>query len=99
MKIEILDREIWIDKCNRIIDFIKKGREERENLYIEAWRNSKWKIGSREGKLPPPSRLEYPSYYGYYSLASATTLLSLLLTEGTGTIYVDYEDIEYLEVL
>ncbi len=97
MKIEITDRELWKTKCLNAIEAIKEFRAKEDEEYVKEWRNSKFKIGSREGKFPEPYWPVYPCFYYSGHVQIAHSLLKVLKSPGTGTVYIDDEEFAVIE--
>lgn len=103
MKIEIVDREIWLDKIKTAVDNIIEYRKNADERYVNYWRKKTF-LGfklNRENKMPPHTDLlfghdDYPSTVGWRSLRVLTDFGNALLTKGTGGVYVGKEEMESL---
>lgn len=98
MKIELIDRKYWLEKAEKVIEFILQERKKEDKEYEQNWRKRKF-LPDRKDTEFPPNDIEYPSYYAYGAEKSLIIIKQALTTNNTGIIYIDGDELKYLMVL
>jgi hypothetical protein len=96
MRIEITDREHWLDRVNAAITRINTERKKRDMEYVDEWRASIF--GGRlltiiKPDAKPAHGIEYPSIYGWGVYGTLLEMRAGLESVGTGRIWFGEEEI------
>jgi hypothetical protein len=84
MKIQIVDRELWLLKVNVVIQEILTERLEMDIEYLALpWYK----------RFFCRSSLEYPSIYAYETMYYLKSIKYALETMGTGVVYINEEEL------
>lgn len=92
MRIEITDREHWLERVNIAIKRIETERKKRDMEYVDEWRASifggrLWTMIFPDAKPPSDLRTGYPSIYAWDAYGTLLDMRTGLLSMGTGRIY------------
>ncbi|HEX7906788.1 MAG TPA: hypothetical protein VF534_01665 [Paraburkholderia sp.] len=90
MRIEIIDREHWLERVNAAINRIETERKKRDMEYVDEWRASVfggrlWTMIFPDAK--PHHEPGYPSVYGWDAYGTLLDMRTGLLSMGTGRIW------------
>lgn len=90
MRIEITDREYWLERVNAAINRIETERKKRDMEYVDEWRASIF--GGRllmiiNPDAKPRHEPGYPSIYAWDSYGTLLDMRAGLLSMGTGRIW------------
>lgn len=87
MKIQILDRELWLAKVNTAIQGILNERAQ----YLAEYYELPWyrRIFS--------NTKEWSEIYAWYDMAVLGRVKMALLSEGTGDVYIDDSEIRVIQ--
>lgn len=90
MRIEITDREHWLERVNAAISRIETERKKRDMEYVDEWRSSVF--GGRllliiNPTAKPARCIGYPSIYGWDAYGTLLDMRAGLLSMGTGRIW------------
>jgi hypothetical protein len=97
MRIEITDREHWLERVNAAISVIEAERKKRDMEYVDEWRTSVF-VGRLLLMLNPDAKpthdIHYPSLYGWNNYGTLLDMRAGLLSMGTGVIFFGTEEIK-----
>jgi hypothetical protein len=90
MRIEITDREHWLERVNAAINRIETERKKRDMEYVDEWRASIF--GGRllmiiNPHAKPAHCVDYPSIYGWDTYGTLLEMRAALQSIGTGRIW------------
>jgi len=101
MKVEIMDRALWLRHVEDAIKRIEDYRAELNAMYEKEWAERydrrgwlRYVIGPWE-RTPPQDtwNTHYPSRYAWKTLHDLRTIKSALQTKGTNAVYLTGEEI------
>lgn len=107
MKIEIVNREIWLQKIAVALDNIEKRRME-DNAEFILWYKKKYSTSWFGLVRKDPKDVDlpicywdfgrtYPSDKGFRSEERLLDMQKALKTEGTGRVYIHQDDLDAVE--
>lgn len=90
MRIEITDREHWLERVNAAINRIETERKKRDMEFVDEWRASVfggrlWTMIFLDAK--PRHQPGYPSIYAWDAYGTLLDMRAGLLSMGTGRIW------------
>ena len=101
MKIEITDRQMWLDNIEKALANIEIYRKKEDEKFVARWRAQTFLFGlikRDQDSLPDPGTcFGYPSCRGWGSKDSMETIQKALNSTGTGSVFI--EDKELNDIL
>ena len=96
-KIELSDREYWLTVVAERLQEIQEERDARDREFKANWRK-RWLLPDRKHDEFPSNKdyWSYPSEYAYVDKYHLENIRRALLSNHTGTIYVDDEELRAL---
>ena len=102
MRIELTDREHWLSVVDKALQEIQEERDTRDREFEANWRK-RWLLPNRKpdefpdiDKLCFRELMVYPSKYAYDDKYHLENIRRALLSDHTGVIYVDSEELRAL---
>lgn len=93
MRIEITDREHWLQLARKELERISARRKKEDAVYEANWRK-RWLLPDRKPtEFPSPDWPWYPSCTGWGTEYKLKRIITVLESEGTGAITFTEEDI------
>lgn len=105
MRIELTDRNYWLQEINQRLQIIHEERKKSDELFLRLWRKRKWLPDRKPDEFPEHGEsfldwnmgyMKYPCQ-DYWNLEQKLkNIQQALLTENTGVIYVNNSELEAL---
>ncbi len=105
MKIELTDKNHWLQQIDERLQRIETERKASDELFVKLWRKRKWLPNRKPTEFPEYGEdmftwetgyLEYPCQDYWMTEQRLKRIQQAILTDHTGTIYVDSEELEAL---
>lgn len=99
MRIEITDREHWLERVNAAISVIETERKKRDMEYLDEWRSSVFGgrlmlILNPDAKPRHEYSSGYPSLFGWNHYDTLLEMRAALRSMGTGAIFFGIEELK-----
>lgn len=91
-RIEILNRELYLNRARNLFYEIRMERAERDREYERRWRKMPWPFKDLPETKRPPFDFFYPSLHRWDEEQALRRIIEALSSENTGTVYLDSDE-------